>query len=515
MISMDSISVAPRRCAFACAMLLVSCSVSIEHEPSESTISPGSGGTRSGGLQSGGASTSDADSDAPTVPDDASEPRPEAYTIRLRGALIAPFDDYGDAWDLTASASDNEKSALRLVAQDYTSSKQWLESTSNGWDPPEVFGDARLSVGSYPEQDVILEPESAANSTFSPQWINAGWKHVRLADSLQILVSLYDSDVNTPDAIGYVLLGVEDIRSVVALGGLTALPVYQRTNNRVLWLAIEAEAEDVDAGEYAPASIGMQDIPRDLRAEVADSKTTTLWVRGLDFFGGTGVVLPWGDDSYWTKSSVTPTGPNPTCVNYHARAYLGVSNIVVQYALNRYCIAPSKCIVACHSAGCAQIGYSLAEYGRLGTQWAIERVIAGGSAAGGSELATDVSFTGLIGFLGRDLEVARMRALFDHDSLGVQVDQNVGAWGGPRAALLPGEDDDSVAYHSAGGARLALAYCNPGDLFCDGVLPQSTFDPALLFTGHRVVYRDDSESYDHEGTKKKVAEWVTHEFSSP
>jgi hypothetical protein len=218
--------------------------------------------------------------------------------------------------------------------------------------------------------------------------------------------------------------------------------------------------------------------------------------------------LAWNDPTYWTKDNVTLTGPNPIAINYHARAYLGVSNTVLRYALDRYCLSPNSCIIACHSAGCAQIGYALATFGVFGTIWNVERVITGGSAAGGSEIASTFADTGLAGFLGRDLEVATMRALYDHDALGVQVDLNVGAAGGLKAFLLPGEDDGAVAYHSAGGARKALAYCNTVGSGCDAVLPVGQFDSATLFVGHKVVFRDDSTSFDHTGTKQKVADWV-------
>jgi hypothetical protein len=487
-------------------------------------FSGGASGNASGGISSSpldGGSSAPALSDAgsTTVPIDGGFGETDySYTVTLRGAVVAPFDDFGDAWDLLATASDVDKTNLRTVRSDYTSARKWVQDVAGFWDAPEVYGDARLSVGAYPEQAVTLQSANLADSTFLPKW-SAGWKHVRILDSLQILVSLYDADVSTPDAISYILLGATDLRGVARLGGSTALPVYDRTNNRVLWLEIDAQREEADAGEFAPASINGPDVTRDPNLEVPSLGSTTLWIRGLDFSGGADVVLPWGDWSYWAQKE---PGPNPIAINYHARAYLGVSNVVVQYALNRYCLAPDSCIIACHSAGCSQIGFSLATNGILGTRWTISRVIGGGSAAGGSELADDAAFTGIAGFLGHDLEVARMRGLYDHDALGVQVDLNVGANGSSSlgsligsAIALIGEDDGAVAYHSSGGARQALAYCNATGWFCDAVLPVNSFDVNALFVGHRVVFRDDEELIDHAGTKKKVAEWVAQEYPSP
>ncbi len=436
------------------------------------------------------------------------------YTVILHGALLPPFDDRGNTWDGVLVATDEGLAERSAVEVDYEASIEYAQTASEQFDGPEVYGDARISLVGESEVGIELNDAGTGNA-FYPQWTASGWKHVRLEDSLRVLISLYDEDATTPDAISYILLGPDDLAGAAAVDGPAALAVYGRTGSRALWLEVEVMEEDPGSAVYATSGLDEDDYERE--APVIADTPRTLWIHGLDFDGGGDVVLPWGDPYYWTKDDVVPTGPSPKVVNYHARAYLNVSNVVLEYALDRHCTTEQACILACHSAGCAQVGYALAEWNPDGTRWNVRRVVGGGSAAGGSELASIAGFfgvDGIAGFLGYDLAVGRMRELYEHDDLGVPVDLTVGAAGGLKAATLPGEDDGSVAYHSAGGARSAVSYCNTAGLTCAGVLPVRVLDEALFFD-HMVVFRDDSATYNHTKIKEKISEWVDSEFSSP
>jgi len=77
-----------------------------------------------------------------------------------------------------------------------------------------------------------------------------------------------------------------------------------------------------------------------------------------------------------------------------------------------------------------------------------------------------------------------------------------GAKGTLYSGILPGQDDEAVAYHSSGGVSGSSggSYCNPGDWFCDGTLSlgtAATSNGRAKWTNHTVSFRDDNESYNH------------------
>ena len=94
-----------------------------------------------------------------------------------------------------------------------------------------------------------------------------------------------------------------------------------------------------------------------------------------------------------------------------------------------------------------------------------------------------------------------------------------GAKGTLYSGILPGQDDEAVAYHSTGGVSGSSggSYCNPGDWFCGGTLNTGTgacSDGRAKWSYHTVSLRDDGESYSHgangnwEGIVGKVREDV-------
>jgi hypothetical protein len=74
------------------------------------------------------------------------------------------------------------------------------------------------------------------------------------------------------------------------------------------------------------------------------------------------------------------------------------------------------------------------------------------------------------------------------------------AKGTAYSGILPGQDDEAVAYHSTGGVSVKGSFCNPGDWFCDGTLntgTSATSNGKALWSYHTVSFRDDNESYNH------------------
>jgi len=186
-------------------------------------------------------------------------------------------------------------------------------------------------------------------------------------------------------------------------------------------------------------------------------------------------------NSYWGASANVVTGKkifvgydgttDPTTYGT-ARAQTNLST-----ALTTYCKTGNTCRIVCHSAGCYATEYWLST--ALGGTTAaakgfnITKVTALASASGGSELASALNAI-TFGFAGNGMDksliVSTARARYNHNNTaGVTVNQVPGYKGMFGAsAILPGEDDYAVAYHSS------CAYSRVGGVSkCQSSLTQS------------------------------------------
>ncbi len=236
-------------------------------------------------------------------------------------------------------------------------------------------------------------------------------------------------------------------------------------------------------------------------AAPARGATYSLYVHGRT--GGTtgcGVSQPtptgW---SYW-NGQVQP-GVNPIPVNYDGTAHISVANPTVRAYFDQYCTGGNSCYVACHSAGCAHVGYALDLYGG---RWNILWIDAGGSAEGGTELSDYLGWA-TCDALGSDLRTGTVRSLYNHNDLrGVWSYMFAGAKGAVYSFILPGDDDSVVPFHSAGGMSSTGRWCVAGTWLCT-TLPGGT---SGKYGYHSLYFRDDQESYDHyvqSGIPKVVA----------
>ena len=245
----------------------------------------------------------------------------------------------------------------------------------------------------------------------------------------------------------------------------------------------------------------------------------SLWIKGR---GSGGVPGQYGDFAYWGPSSVA-AGVNKRAVNWDGHGRIAAQNVRVRDALDCFCTGPNWCYIAAYSAGDLMIGYALDLYGGTArykknpntavdgkcgnsdgtTQvgWNIKWVDVAAGAAGGTELA-DAGAWALSEPLVSDLRVATARSMYNHDNTrGRMFYMFAGAKGGASSALLPGQDDGVIAYHSSGGVSGSSGhtYCNPGDLWCKdltlGTAPTEGGRPK--WRNHSVRFRDDGEDYAH------------------
>lgn len=252
---------------------------------------------------------------------------------------------------------------------------------------------------------------------------------------------------------------------------------------------------------------------------LAHATNYSLWINGRT---GGGQLGNHADFAYWGPASAN-AGVNKKSVNWDGYNRVSDQNYLVRDALDCYCTGQNWCYVAVHSAGDLQIGYALAMYGGTSrmvknatpnaqgqcgnltggsqTGWNLKFVDVAGGAAGGSELANSGDWA-ISEPLVSDLKTSTARAMYDHSATrAVWFNMYAGANGTLYSFILPGQDDEAIAYHSSGGISGSGggAFCNPSDWFCNDL----TTGTAKAEGGrakwgfHSVAFRDGSEAFNH------------------
>jgi hypothetical protein len=251
----------------------------------------------------------------------------------------------------------------------------------------------------------------------------------------------------------------------------------------------------------------------------ATATNYSLWINGRT---GGGQLGNYADFAYWGPSS-TAAGVNKKSVNWDGYNHISDQSYLVRNALDCYCTGANWCYIAVHSAGNLMIGYNLDLYGGSArykknsvpnaagectnsdgttqTGWNIKWVDVAAGAAGGSELSDAGSWTTSEPLV-QDLKTTTARAMYNHNNTrGKMFYMYAGAKGTLYSGILPGQDDEAVAYHSSGGVAGSSggSYCNPSDWFCNDLTlgTGSTEGSHAKWTNHSVVFRDDTESYNH------------------
>ena len=245
----------------------------------------------------------------------------------------------------------------------------------------------------------------------------------------------------------------------------------------------------------------------------------SLWINGRT---GGGQPGNYADFTYWGPAS-TEAGVNKKSVNWDGYNRIADQNYRIRDALDCYCTGQNWCYIAAHSAGNLQIGYALSLYGGSArykknatpnasgvcgntdgstqTGWNIKWVNVAAGAAGGSELA-NVGSWAVSDPLTSDLKTATARAMYDHNQTRAKwFYMYAGAKGTLYSGILPGQDDEAVAYHSAGGVSGSggAGFCNHSDWFCNDLTLGTAANEGgrAKWAYHSVQFRDDSESLDH------------------
>jgi hypothetical protein len=253
-------------------------------------------------------------------------------------------------------------------------------------------------------------------------------------------------------------------------------------------------------------------------AAQAGATTYSLWIKGR---GTAGAVGNYDDFSYWGPAYYE-AGVNKKAVNWDGYNGIAAQNGTVREALDCFCTGPNWCNIAAFSSGDPMIGYALANFGSStrqvknavpnaagvcgnagGTQagWNIRFVMVAAGAAGGSELSDAGAWTTGEPLV-HDMRTTTVRAMYNHnDTHNVWFYMFAGANGTGQSFMLPGEDDEVVAYHSSGAVSGATgaAYCSPQAWYCNDLTmgTDPTEDGWPKWAHHSLVFRDDGESYGH------------------
>ncbi len=254
-------------------------------------------------------------------------------------------------------------------------------------------------------------------------------------------------------------------------------------------------------------------------SSIASATNYTLWVNGR---GGGGVVGNYNSFNYWGPST-TAAGVNKKAVNWDGYNSISSQNSKIRDALDCFCTGSNWCYIATHSAGDLMMGYTMANYGgssRMkknavanssgqcgnsdGTAqvgWNIKWVRAASGAGGGSELS-DAGSWAVSEPLVANLKTSTARAMYNHnETRNVWFYMYAGAKGTVYSGILPGQDDEAVAYHSTGGVSGSSggSYCNPSDWFCNDLTMGTAANEGgrTKWSYHSVLFRDDNEAYNH------------------
>jgi len=252
---------------------------------------------------------------------------------------------------------------------------------------------------------------------------------------------------------------------------------------------------------------------------VASAANYTLWINGRT---GGGVVGDYASFTYWGPAS-TAAGVNKKSVNWDGYNSIASQNDKIRNALDCFCTGSNWCYIATHSAGDLMLGYTLANYGSSSrlkknavagsggvcsntdgtaqTGWNIKWVRAASGAGGGSELSDAGSWTTSEPLV-KDLKTTTARAMYNHNATtNVWFYMYAAAKGTVYSGILPGQDDEAVAYHSSGGVSGSSggSYCNPSDWFCNDLTMGTAANEggSAKWSYHSVVFRDDAEAYNH------------------
>ena len=260
-----------------------------------------------------------------------------------------------------------------------------------------------------------------------------------------------------------------------------------------------------------------------LAAPQAQATNYTLWIHGKN--GGGTQIGNYADFSYWGPASAA-AGVNKKAVNWDgspeasaARTPTSATRWTASAPAPTGATSPCTARVTCRSAtrcrstaapratrrtppptpaACAATRTAPRRRAGTSSGWTWPRARA--AAASWPTTVTGPLSEPIVG----DLVTTTARAMYNHNTTrSMWFYMFAGAKGTLYSGILPGQDDEAVAYHSTGGVSGSAggAYCNPGDWFCNDLTTGSGACEGnhAKWSFHTVDFRDDGEEYTHSG----------------
>ena len=224
--------------------------------------------------------------------------------------------------------------------------------------------------------------------------------------------------------------------------------------------------------------------------------TITIFVHGKSGSNHCGTTTT-DVNSYWgtntasvsgTKYFVGYDGTSDPRTYGTCRAQTSLSTVMAAR-----CKGVDTCKIVCHSAGCYASEYWLSTLGGTASSkgYKISGVTALAAASGGSELASALNGV-TFGYAGNAMDkaliVSTARSSFNHNNTGGITVSHVPGYKGMvgASAILPGEDDFAVSYHSSCGYSTAggLSKCQSTITQSEGVWPFNSNKTYAQYIGH-------------------------------
>lgn len=171
---------------------------------------------------------------------------PEFVDVRLVGAIVAPYDDAGETWDLLGHVSSAERSAIQRAAlatgNPYAAAATVLSLIANDlWQDADVHGRGSVAVDGVFMSGLDATLDAVTDDTPNAEWVGPpGWDNAP-SSRTRVRVVLWDEDVVVDDRIGTVDLSREHLEDAYRAARIYPVPVANQ-GSKILFVRISVTA---------------------------------------------------------------------------------------------------------------------------------------------------------------------------------------------------------------------------------------------------------------------------------
>jgi len=180
----------------------------------------------------------------------------EPVRVQFNGAIVGPGKANGTPWDGPGTITAANWSALLealLGDAPVDDTLALLNGVLGGFDKPDPTVKVEFAPqGSYDPAlsgDLVTDADNQEN-TYTPQWPgNPGYNQVTWHAAMKFKVTLTDEDLALDDPMGAAEIHAGHIAAAWKAGGVYSVPVFDQTDNQVLFLEIEVKCSPDCSGK--------------------------------------------------------------------------------------------------------------------------------------------------------------------------------------------------------------------------------------------------------------------------